>query len=118
MVRTGSFKRIVIKIGTHVITNENGFLDTHRLDELTRQIASVRKSGIDVILISSGAVASGRELFTPQGKTDPVSLRQLWASIGQVKLIQHYSGLFEKYDTLCSQVLVTREDFRSRAHYQ
>ena len=117
MVRTGSFKRIAVKIGTHVITNENGFLDVERLDELTRQIANVRKSGIDVILISSGAVASGREMFTPRSKTDPVSLRQLWASIGQVKLIQQYSRLFEKYNSLCSQVLVTREDFRSRAHY-
>lgn len=117
MAHTGSFKRIAVKVGTHVITNEEGFLDIKRLDELTRQIAEVRKSGTDVILISSGAVASGREIFSPRGKTDPVSLRQLWASIGQVKLIQQYSRLFEKYNSLCSQVLVTREDFRSRAHY-
>ena len=117
MVQSGSFRRLAVKIGTHVITNENGYLDVERLDELTRQIAGVRKSGVEVILISSGAVASGREIFTPGGKTDQVSLRQLWASVGQVKLIQQYSSLFEKYHSICSQVLVTREDFRSRAHY-
>ncbi len=117
MVKTGSFKRIAIKIGTQVLTRENGLLDKSRMDEITRQISGVRKSGTEVILISSGAVAAGKSVYVPEQKIDTVSLRQLWASLGQVKLIQHYSSFFEKYNTLCSQVLVTREDFRSRGHY-
>ena len=116
-MKTGTFSRIAVKIGTHVLTDESGLLDTARMDELVHQIAMIRKSGTEVILISSGAVASGRGIYTPKRKMDPLSLRQLWASIGQVQLIQEYSRLFENYGTLCSQVLVTREDFRSRGHY-
>lgn len=117
MIRTGAFKRIAVKIGTHVLTDGDGFLDISRLDELTRQISEVRKSGTEVIIISSGAVAAGRAIYKPGKKVDHVSKRQLWASIGQVRLIEKYAAFFEKYDTLCSQVLVTREDFRSRLHY-
>ena len=115
--KESSFRRIAIKIGTHVITDDQGLLDLVRMDELARQVSEVRNNGIEVILISSGAVASGRGIYSPKQKTDPVSLRQLWSSIGQVRLIQVYSSLFEKYRHLCSQVLVTREDFRSRGHY-
>ncbi len=117
MVKAGAFKRIAVKVGTHVLTDEKGMLDLSRLEELTRQISEIRKKGTEVILVSSGAVASGREIYKPVQRIDQVSLRQLWASIGQVRLIQQYSVFFGKYDTLCSQVLVTREDFRSRVHY-
>jgi glutamate 5-kinase len=70
-----------------------------------------------VILVSSGAVASGRSLISVSEKSDAVAVRQLLASIGQVKLINTYSHLFEKFSILCSQVLVTKEDFRDRLHY-
>jgi glutamate 5-kinase len=117
MIKGNSFRRIVVKIGTQVLTDDRGMLDLGRMDELVRQVSEVRKKNIEVVLVSSGAVASGRGIYTPGQKIDPVSLRQLWSSIGQVRLIQVYSGLFEKYQKLCSQVLVTREDFRSRGHY-
>jgi glutamate 5-kinase len=117
MKKKDLFRRIAVKIGTHVLTDENGMLDHKRVDELVRQVSEIRKNGTEVILITSGAVASGRELFNPKQKIDPVSMRQLLSSIGQIRLIQVYSSLFEKYKTLCSQVLVTREDFRSRVHY-
>ena len=113
----GKIQRIAVKIGSNVLTDAQGFLDTGRMNELVRQISSIRASGIEVVVISSGAVASGRGIFQPRQKLDTVGQRQMWSSLGQVKLIQSYSQLFEKYGILCSQILVTRDDFRSREHY-
>lgn len=84
---------------------------------LVDQIASLKKQGIDVVLVSSGAVAAGRSMISVQEKHNAVATRQLLASIGQIKLINNYLNLFEKHDLMCSQVLVTKEDFRDRMHY-
>ncbi|RFZ84644.1 glutamate 5-kinase [Mucilaginibacter terrenus] len=111
------YRRVIVKIGSNVITQPNGLPDQERLSHLVDQVAAISKQGIEVILVSSGAVASGRSLIKVGDKHDAVAARQLLASIGQVKLINTYAQLFEKYDTLCSQVLVTKEDFRDRVHY-
>lgn len=112
-----TYQRIVIKIGSNVLTQPNGLPDNHRIGNLVKQIAAIQSAGKEVILVSSGAVASGRSLITLPEKTDQIASRQLLASIGQVKLINTYSQLFEAYQILCSQVLVTKEDFRDRTHY-
>jgi glutamate 5-kinase len=112
-----SYKRIVVKIGSNVLTQSNGLPDQHRIGKLVEQIAAIQKQGIEVILISSGAVAAGRSLITVSDKYDAIAVRQLLASIGQVKLINIYAQLFEKHQLLCSQVLVTTEDFKGRLHY-
>lgn len=110
-------KRITIKIGSNVLTAKDGSLDLQRLAHLTEQISTIRKEGYEVILISSGAVASGRSMISPDHKLDIVSQRQLFASIGQVRLMSIYSELFEYHNISCAQVLVTKEDFRTRRHY-
>jgi glutamate 5-kinase len=112
-----TYRRLIIKIGSNVITQSNGLPDNERLSHLVDQVAVLRKQGMEVILVSSGAVASGRSLIKVADKHDAVAARQLLASIGQVKLINTYAHLFERYGTLCSQVLVTKEDFRDRVHY-
>lgn len=112
-----NYRRIVIKIGSNVITRADGLPDVERISHLVDQIAAIKRQGIEVILVSSGAVASGRSLISVSEKSDAVAVRQLLASIGQVKLINTYSNLFEKFNILCSQVLVTKEDFRDRLHY-
>ncbi|WDF55574.1 glutamate 5-kinase [Mucilaginibacter sp. KACC 22063] len=111
------YQRIVIKIGSNVLTQANGLPDVERITNLVAQIAAIQSSGTEVILVSSGAVASGRSLIKLPEKTDQIAARQLLASVGQVKLINTYAQLFETYEILCSQVLVTREDFRDRTHY-
>ena len=111
-------RRIGIKIGSNVLTDSQGFLDKHRIDDLVREIASIKKQGIEVILISSGAVAAGRSIYKPKIKSDAVGLRQMWSSLGQVLLIETYSRLFNEHNLICSQVLVTRDDFRSRDHFR
>jgi len=111
------YHRIIIKIGSNVLTQKNGLPDQERISHLVDQIAAIKKQGNEVILVSSGAVASGRSLISIDEKINAVASRQLLASIGQVKLINTYSRLFEQYQMLCSQVLVTKEDFRDRMHY-
>ncbi|HWD88356.1 MAG TPA: glutamate 5-kinase [Mucilaginibacter sp.] len=112
-----SYQRIVVKIGSNVLTQSDGLPDLPRIGHLVEQIAVIRKQGVEVILVSSGAVASGRSMISVSEKSDAVAARQLLASIGQVKLINTYSSLFGQYDILCSQILVTKEDFRDRLHY-
>jgi glutamate 5-kinase len=112
-----NYHRIIIKIGSNVLTQKNGLPDQPRISHLVDQIAAIKKQGKEVILVSSGAVASGRSLISIDEKVNSVAARQLLASIGQVKLINTYAHLFEQYQMLCSQVLVTKEDFRDRMHY-
>ncbi|MCD0488739.1 glutamate 5-kinase [Pedobacter sp. MC2016-14] len=112
-----AYKRIVVKIGSNVLTTENGLPNAARIAHLVAQLAALKKQGKEVILVSSGAVASGRSLIKISEKQNAVAARQLLASIGQIKLINTYMQLFEKEDMLCSQVLVTKEDFRDRMHY-
>jgi glutamate 5-kinase len=111
------YKRIIIKIGSNVLTRKNGMPDIERMTHLVAQIAGIRKSGAEVILVSSGAVAFGRGLITVAKKYDTVAARQLLASTGQIQLINTFAKLFGEHQTLCSQVLVTKEDFRDRLHY-
>src|SRR5215217_6782848 len=112
-----NYRRIVIKIGSNVLTQSNGLPDQERIGKLVDQIAELKKQGLEVILVSSGAVAAGRSLISVSDKYDAIATRQLLASIGQVKLINIYARLFEQHEMLCSQVLVTTDDFKGRVHY-
>jgi len=114
---TSSYKRIVVKIGSNVLTQPDGLPDHGRIAHLVDQIVTLKKQGITVVVVSSGAVASGRSMISISEKHDAIASRQLLASIGQIKLINTYLSLFEKQQMLCSQVLVTKEDFRDRKHY-
>ncbi len=111
------YQRIIIKIGSNVLTQANGLPDEQRIGHLVDQMAALRSQGMEVILVSSGAVASGRSLIKIDEKVNAVATRQLLASIGQVKLINTYAQLFEQHKLLCAQVLVTKSDFRDRTHY-
>ncbi|ALJ00547.1 glutamate 5-kinase [Rufibacter tibetensis] len=112
-----AYKRIIIKIGSNVLTQENGLPDEARIQHLVEQISELKKAGKEVIVVSSGAVAAGRSLIQIPDKTDAISSRQLLASVGQVKLINTYAHLFGLHQLVCAQVLVTKEDFRDRGHY-
>ena len=111
------YKKITVKIGTNVLTKSDGTLNVSRIAHLVDQIALLRKNGLEVVVVSSGAVASGRAVLEPIKKTDAVSKRQLWAALGQVKLISRYSDFFSEHGLICAQVLTTKENFSSRAHY-
>src|SRR5512133_1260073 len=84
---------------------------------IVEDIAILYKQGIEVILISSGAVAAGRSEVSPSKKTDIIVAKQIWAAIGQVKLMSNYQFLFGKYNIQAGQVLASKESFRDRRHY-
>lgn len=112
------YQRLVVKVGTNVITRDDGLLADAVMCDLVGQIADLRSRGIQVTVVTSGAMAAGRALLKRQGKdTDDVVDRQVLAATGQVPLIHRYSTLFADHELLCAQVLATKEDFRDRQHY-
>ena len=114
---TPSFKRIVVKIGTNVLTQASGLLDITSVSHLVDQIAALKQQGIEVLVVTSGAVGAGRTVFPVSSHLSKVVRRQVLASIGQVRLMQLYMQLFGNYNLFCAQVLATKEDFRDRQHY-
>ena len=112
-----TFARIAIKIGSNVLTRKDGTLDVTQMSAIVDQIAQLHKDGIEIILISSGAVASGRSEMRSSKKLDSVDQRQLYSAIGQVKLINRYYELFREYEITVGQVLTTKESFSTRRHY-
>lgn len=111
------YKKITVKIGSNVLAKADGTLNVARIAHLVDQIAFLHKNGVEVVLVSSGAVAAGRAVLYPEKKTDAVSKRQMWAALGQVKLISRYSDFFSEHQMVCAQVLTTKENFSDRGHY-
>lgn len=111
------YTRIAVKIGSNVLTRKDGTLDITRMSALVDQIAELHHRGIGVIMISSGAVASGRSELKENKKLDAVSARQLYSAVGQAKLINRYYELFREHGIACGQVLTTKENFSTRRHY-
>jgi glutamate 5-kinase len=111
------YNKIAIKIGSNVITQSDGTLNVGRMLRIVEDVAVLFKQGIDVILISSGAVAAGRNAVSPSKKTNIVAAKQIWAAIGQVNLMSKYQFLFGKYGIHTGQLLATKESFGDRLHY-
>lgn len=109
--------RIAVKIGSNVLTRRDGTLDVTRMSALVDQVAELHKAGVEIILVSSGAVASGRSEIHPAKKLDSVDQRQLFSAVGQAKLINRYYELFREHGILVGQVLTMKENFATRRHY-
>ena len=110
-------QRLVIKVGSNVLTRLDGTLDVTRMSALVDQVAELRQRGIEVILVSSGAVDSGRREGQAVKKLDSVEQRQLFSAVGQAKLINRYYELFREHHMAVGQVLTTKENFGTRRHY-
>ncbi len=109
--------RIVIKLGTNVLTAGTDRLHRPRMVELARQIAEARAGGAEVVLVSSGAVAAGRERLSLPPKRRDMPLKQLLAAVGQSRLMHLYEQIFDLYSVPVAQTLLTREDLRDRTRY-
>jgi len=110
------YKRVIVKIGSGVISKEGRF-DAQVVEHIVEQIVSLNKIGVEIVLITSGAVATGRGMLKLNDKADSIVQKQVFASVGQVKLMSFYADIFDKHEYTCAQVLVTKEDFRDRQHY-
>ena len=103
--------RIVIKVGSNVLTRADGMPDITEMSSLVDQIAELRARGHEVILVSSGAVACGRRLIKDASITGEVDRRQLYSAMGQVRLIGLYFNLFRDHGINMGQVLTMKKNF-------
>ncbi len=110
-------KRIVVKVGSNVLTRDDGKLDVTRMSSIVDQIAVLRSMGYEIILVTSGAVASGRGELKVEEALDSVQQRQLFSAVGQVKLINLYYDLFREFGIPVGQVLTTKDNFLSDNAY-
>lgn len=104
-------KRIVVKVGTNVMTNLNNRIVGPILKNLVRQIAYLYERGIITILVSSGSAIAGKEVLGTCLATDATTRRQIYSSVGQPRLMRHYYTMFHDFGMRCAQVLATKRDF-------
>lgn len=102
-------KRIVVKIGSSSLQHEQTQdLDYLKIERLVRELCNLRNQGLDVCLVSSGAIAVGRKAMGLQEKPKNISTKQACASVGQARLMTCYQKLFSEYNQNCGQVLITK----------
>ncbi len=109
--------KIVIKIGTRVLTNEDGLLDKNRIMALSKQVVKLRLRGFSVVLVSSGSIGAGIGALGLQKRPSILPELQAAAAIGQGKLIEVYNECFKKHGYHAAQLLLTRQDFEDRQRY-
>ena len=109
-------KRVVVKVGTNVLTNKDNRILGPVLRELVRQIAVLNEEGIKVILVSSGSAMAGMEILGKTNIKDKSIRRQVYSAVGQPRMMRHYYSLFHDYGMRCAQVLATKRDFDIGKH--
>ncbi|HHT87867.1 MAG TPA: glutamate 5-kinase [Clostridiales bacterium] len=103
-------KRIVIKIGSASLTHhETGLLNLDKMERLVRILTNLRNHGRDVILVSSGAIAVGRNALGFVEKPTEISIKQACAAVGQARLMMVYQKLFSEYNQMAAQILMTKD---------
>ena len=107
----------VVKVGTRVLTEETGRLNLDRLHHLADEIAHLRQQGVQVVLVSSGAVGAGMGSLGLPSRPADVATLQAVAAVGQSKLMHHYDFAFQSHNLKTAQVLLTAEDLTDRSRY-
>jgi glutamate 5-kinase len=107
-------RRVVVKIGTRVIAQPSGRPDLRQLRRLVMQVAALRRRGIEVVVVTSGAVGAGMEALGIRARPTLVPDLQMCAAVGQARLMAHYSGLFSESKLRVGQLLLTHDDFEHR----
>lgn len=109
-------RRIVIKVGTNVLTNKDNRIVHPVLVSLVKQIAALYERGIMSILVTSGSVIAGKEIMGKSHIEDHTIRRQVYSAIGQPRLMRHYYSIFQEFGLICAQVLPTKRDFNPGVH--
>ena len=110
-------QRIVIKLGTRVVTHDDGRLALSRLYAVVEAAAALRRAGRDVLIVSSGAVGLGIEALAFDQRPTELADLQACATVGQSRLMSTYREGFSRLDVVCGQVLLTQSDFDDRDRY-
>lgn len=111
------YHRLVIKLGTNLITAGKDSLDRQVMARLADQVAELRRREVEVIIVSSGAVAAGKDRLGIKKRQRDIPFRQMLAAVGQGRLMQVYDELFSAYGITVAQILLTRPDFLNRLAY-
>jgi glutamate 5-kinase len=116
---TTAARKLVIKVGTTTLTASTPRLSRRRMLEIAQQIVQVREHGIEVVLVSSGAMAAGRERLNiaSKGAKTPLPEKQMLAAVGQTHLMAAWEQVFSMFDAQVAQVLLTRADMSDRRRY-
>ncbi len=115
-------QRLVLKLGTNLLTGGRNSLDLETIENICRQVAAVKAAGVEILIVTSGAVAAGREsLLRTPGKTTlqngTVAYRQTLAALGQPQLMMTFKQVFADHDIEVAQALISRADLQSRTRY-
>lgn len=110
-------KRIVVKVGSSLVTNQGAGLDTQAISNWAQQIATLREHGGEVVLVSSGAIAEGMQRLGWKQRPSAVHELQAAAAVGQMGLVQVYESCFSKHGLRAAQVLLTHADLADRERY-
>jgi glutamate 5-kinase len=109
-------RRVVIKVGSNVLTTKNG-LNLNLISSLSRQISYLMDQGLELIFVSSGAMASGIKKLGLPGRPEEIPKRQAVAAVGQAGLMMEYEKAFERFNKRVAQILLTSEDLNHRRRY-
>ncbi|MCL2150532.1 MAG: glutamate 5-kinase, partial [Dehalococcoidia bacterium] len=116
-----SYRRIVLKLGTNLLTSGQNRLDVDFMSTLVAQVAELHREGYEILIVTSGAVAAGRECLglTRESSRElkGIPLKQVLAAVGQGRLMQIYEELFERHQLTVAQALLTRAVLVDRAGY-
>jgi len=117
MTRLASATRLVVKVGSALVTNNGAGLDLQAISDWARQIHAVRQQGKQVVLVSSGAVACGVQRLGWGRRPKTVHEKQAAAAVGQAGLVEVYEAAFSKYGLHTAQILLTHDDLADRKRY-
>ena len=109
-----SIKRVILKIGSSSLVDEKLNIKADVLDELMHSFKNLLDKGIELCLVSSGAIALGRGELGLKKKPTEMALKQACAAIGQAKLMEYYNEAAKKYGIVCGQILVNHDDFQHK----
>jgi len=112
-----NIKRVVIKIGSSILTDDDGSLFEPRFGQLAAQIVELRKKGLEVIIVSSGAIASGMKKLKLKDKPSEIHIKQAIAACGQSSLIWKYENAFSEYGVNVAQILLTHQGLSDRKRF-
>lgn len=112
-----SAQRLVVKIGSGLVRSPEGVFREDTVRQYAQQLATLRKQGVEIILVSSGAIALGMPVLQQERMPRKIALQQAAAAIGQSHLIWNYERLFGMFDQQVAQILLTHADLRNRGRY-
>ena len=113
-IKMKNFKKIVVKIGTNVITNSSGILDTGVIESIAKQIAEAKNSDKKIMIVTSGAIGAGMGELGLKARPDDILMRQVCAAVGQGILMASYHKVFQKFVMKVAQVLISYDTFANK----